>query len=164
MGFSTWNMVPFTINAVWSIHTDISTNLTQQKSVGVITKNLFDSDKLQSLKSLAESNVINICDLRWFHSIHHNIDVLPFDVLHQLSQLCCIGLCPPGIGDSKYYVMKHGLFEVLIILLPHLSNKAIGNLIILYQNQGYDRYALLRAVIKHVIDGVDNCCPHININ
>ena len=78
---------------------------------------------------------------------------MPFDAI--MLQYCFKGLCPLGLGLTKYSAMSKGLMELLPWLIPGSTSLQINAALALVCYEAGNRYDYLWHVMELTIPGFD---------
>jgi hypothetical protein len=109
------------------------------------------------LESTTTANVVTFYNQLQEVGLNHLLALMPFDAI--MLQYHFKGLCPPGLGLTKYSAMSKGLMEVLPWLIPGSTSLQINAALALVCYESGNKYDNLWCIMELTIPGFDPVIP-----
>jgi hypothetical protein len=109
------------------------------------------------LESTHPEDVVTFYDRLQEVSMNHVLALMSFDAI--VVRFCFEGLCPPGLGITRYGAMSKALMELLPWLIPGTTSPQINAALALVRYESGNGYDYLWCAMELRIPGFDPATP-----
>jgi hypothetical protein len=145
-----YNDIKWVHKKVWELWYNSSSNSMGPQVDRILQKSLSVFPRLTSTDT---GNVITFYDWLQELSMNHLLALMPFDAI--MLQYWFEGLCPPGLGLTRYGAMCKALMELLSWLIPGSTSPQINAALALVCYESGNGYDYLWRVLELTVLGFD---------